>query len=31
MLEQVKEGDKINFLADKINGAFTVLRLEPAK
>ena len=31
MLDQMKDGDKINFLADKVNGAFTVIRLEPAK
>lgn len=28
MLDQVKAGDKINFVADKVNGAFTVMRLE---
>ena len=31
MLDQLKEGDKINFVADKVNGAFTVMRFEPAK
>ena len=31
MLDQVKEGDKINFIADKINGALTITRVEPAK
>ncbi|MFL6672369.1 MAG: copper-binding protein [Massilia sp.] len=31
MLEQVKAGDKINFVADRINGTFTVTRLEAAK
>lgn len=31
MLDQVKEGDKINFAADKINGAFTLMRIEAAK
>ena len=31
MLDQMKDGDKINFLADKVNGAFIVIRLEPAK
>lgn len=24
-LDQIKEGDKIRFLADKVNGAFTVV------
>lgn len=28
MLAQVKEGDKIKFAADKLNGAFTVVKLE---
>lgn len=31
MLDQVKAGDKINFVAGKVNGAYTVLRLETAK
>ena len=31
MLEQVKVGDKINFVADKVNGAYTVMQLETAK
>lgn len=31
MLDQVKEGDKINFAADKVNGAMTVTRVEPAR
>ena len=31
MLDQVKEGDKINFAADKINGAFTLMQVESAK
>lgn len=31
LLEQVKAGDKIRFLADKVGGAFTVLRVEPVK
>ena len=31
MLEQIKEGDKINFAADKINGAFTLMQIESAK
>lgn len=28
MLEQVKAGDKVNFIADKVNGQFTVTKLE---
>lgn len=28
MLDQVKPGDRIKFLAEKINGALTVTRLE---
>ena len=31
MLGQVKEGDKIKFTADKINGSFTVIELAPSK
>ena len=31
MLDQLKEGDKINFAADKINGAFTLMQIESAK
>ena len=31
MLNQMKEGDKINFVADKVNGAFTVIQAEPAR
>ena len=30
-LDQIKEGDKIRFVADKVNGAFTVIQLELAK
>jgi Cu/Ag efflux protein CusF len=30
-LDQMKEGDKIRFVADKINGAYTVVQFEPAK
>ncbi len=30
-LDQMKEGDKIRFAADKVNGAFTVVGYEPAK
>ena len=29
LLANIKAGDKIRFTADKINGAFTVLTLEP--
>lgn len=28
MLEQVKAGDKIGFVADKVGGQFTVMKLE---
>ena len=31
MLEQLKVGDKIRFQADKVGGAYTVTRIEPAK
>jgi Cu/Ag efflux protein CusF len=31
MLDRLKPGDKINFIADKVNGAFTVMSFEPAK
>lgn len=31
MLDQVKVGDKIGFLAERVNGAITVTKLEPAK
>jgi Cu/Ag efflux protein CusF len=31
MLDQVKAGDKLNFAAEKINGALTVSKLEPLK
>lgn len=30
MLEQVKVGDKIKFDAEKVGGAFTVTKIEPA-
>ncbi|TRZ56159.1 MAG: RND transporter [Rhodocyclaceae bacterium] len=30
-LNQMKEGDKINFIADKVNGALTVTQFEVAK
>jgi Cu(I)/Ag(I) efflux system protein CusF len=31
MLDQLKPGDKISFVADKVEGNFTVMRFEPAK
>lgn len=31
MLHRLKEGDKINFAAEQVNGAYTVTRIEPAK
>jgi Cu(I)/Ag(I) efflux system periplasmic protein CusF len=31
LLQKVKPGDKVNFTADKINGAFTVVSIEPRK
>ncbi len=31
MLDQVKPGDKIKFTADKVGGAYTVTKIEPAK
>jgi len=31
MLDQVKAGDKINFVADKVEGQFTVTQLEVQK
>ena len=31
MLQKVKAGDKVNFTMDKINGAFTVVSIEPRK
>lgn len=31
MLDALKEGDKVRFLADRVNGAFTVTHIEPAK
>lgn len=30
MLVTIKEGDKVKFTADKINGAFTVTSIQPA-
>ena len=31
MLDQMKAGDRINFAADKMNGALTVIKVESAK
>ncbi len=31
MLDQIKEGDKIKFTADKIDGALTVTQMEVSK
>ena len=31
MLKQVKAGDKIKFEADKVNGQFTVMKIEKSK
>ncbi len=31
MLDQVKEGDKIKFVAERMNGALTVTQMEAAK
>ncbi len=31
MLTQVKAGDKIKFDAEKVNGQFTVVKIEPKK
>ncbi len=31
MLERVKAGDKVKFQAEKLGGAFTVTRIDPAK
>lgn len=31
MLDQVKPGDKVNFQADKVGGAFVLVKLEAAK
>ena len=30
MLDQVKVGDKVKFQAEKLGGAFTITKLEPA-
>src|SRR6266540_1662276 len=31
MLKDVKVGDKVKFEADKVNGAFTVIKMQKAK
>jgi Cu/Ag efflux protein CusF len=31
MLDRLKEGDKILFVADNVNGAFTLMSFEPMK
>lgn len=31
MLDQVKAGDKVGFMVEKVNGVLTVTQLEPAK
>lgn len=31
MLDQVKSGDKVRFAADRVNGAITVVQIQPAK
>jgi Cu(I)/Ag(I) efflux system protein CusF len=31
LLDGLKEGDKVRFAADRVNGAITVTRIEPAK
>ena len=31
MLDRVKEGDKIKFVADRVNGSLTVIQMEPSK
>jgi Cu/Ag efflux protein CusF len=31
MLDALKEGDKVKFTADKVNGAYTVTAIQPAK
>ena len=31
MLDRVKEGDKIKFVADRMNGWLTVTQMEPSK
>ena len=31
MLDKLKEGDKVRFKADKVQGAYTVTEIQPAK
>lgn len=31
MLDSIKEGDKVKFAAERVNGAITVTAIEPAK
>jgi Cu(I)/Ag(I) efflux system periplasmic protein CusF len=31
MLDQVKQGDKIRFKAEKVQGAYTITEIQPAK
>ena len=31
LLEKVKAGDQVSFTADKVNGAYTVMTIEPRK
>jgi Cu(I)/Ag(I) efflux system protein CusF len=31
LLDKVKAGDQVSFTADKVNGAYTVLSIEPRK
>ncbi len=31
LLDGLKEGDKVKFTAEKVNGAFTVTAIQPAK
>ena len=31
MLDNLKEGDKVKFTAEKVNGTYTVTALQPAK
>jgi Cu(I)/Ag(I) efflux system protein CusF len=31
LLDKVKAGDKVGFTADKVNGAYTVMSIEPVK
>lgn len=31
VLDTLKEGDKVKFTAEKVNGAFTVMSIQPAK